>query len=155
MNHLVLKCSTNDSSCPCIKCIKNEEAGGKLLNEVQVFHLMMKLLNIQVFTMKRGIGTATSESEGGFQKENLVKKKMVFGVQPAILVTLWESLTISVPPVKDRNIFFFFCEIWLDLLLRWGLWSAASRSIHIKQRCSASRRQGGGWVLGSTSDRCL
>lgn len=84
------------------------------MNEVQVFHLMVKLLNIQVFTMKRGIGTATSESEGGFQKENLVKKKMVFGVQPAILVTLWESLTISMPPVKDKNFFFFFVKFdWI------------------------------------------
>lgn len=80
MNHLVLKCSSNDSSCPCIKCIKNEEAGGKSLNEVQVFHLTVKLLNIQVFTMKRASGTATSEYGGGFWKENFVKKKMVFGV---------------------------------------------------------------------------
>lgn len=52
MNHLNFKCSSNDSSCPCIKCIKNEKVGGKCLSEVQVFHLTAKLLNIQVFTVK-------------------------------------------------------------------------------------------------------
>lgn len=80
MNHLNFKWSSNDSSCPCIKCIKNEEVGGKSLNEVQVFHLTVKLLNIQVFTTKRDIVTATSESGGGFLKENFVKKNVVFDV---------------------------------------------------------------------------
>lgn len=75
MNHLNFKCSSNDSSCPCIKCIENEEVGSKSLSEVQVFHLTAKLLNIQVFTVKRDIGAATSESEGGYLKENFAKKK--------------------------------------------------------------------------------
>lgn len=75
MNHLNFKCISNDSSCPCIKCIKNEEVGGKSLNEVQVFHLTVKLLNIHVFTMKGDTGMATSEREGGFLNENFAKKK--------------------------------------------------------------------------------
>ena len=62
------------------KVYKNEEVGGKSLNAVQVFHLTVKLLNIQVFTMKRDIGVATSKSGGGFLKENFAKKKKVFGV---------------------------------------------------------------------------
>lgn len=111
MNHLVLKCSTNDSSCPCIKCIKNEEAGGKLLNEVQVFHLMVKLLNIQVFTMKRGIGTATSESEGKLSEGKFSEEKN--GIWCAACNF---SYTVGKPDnlhasSERQKLFFFFCEI--------------------------------------------
>jgi len=62
MNHLNFKRGSSGGSCPFIKCIENEEVGGKSLNEVQVFNLTVKLLNIQLFTMTRDIGVATSES---------------------------------------------------------------------------------------------
>lgn len=75
---LELQYSSNDSSYPCIKCIKNEEVGGKSLNEIQIFHLTIGLLNIQVLTLKRDICVAIPESGGRFLKESLVKKKMVF-----------------------------------------------------------------------------
>lgn len=69
------------------KVHKNEEVGGKSLNEIQVFNL--KQLNIHIFTLKRDIGVSTSESGCGFSKESLVKKKMVFDVSDGF-VTLWE-----------------------------------------------------------------
>lgn len=78
MDRLNFKCSSNDSSCPCIKHIKNEEVGGKSLSEIQVFNLTVKPLNIQVFALKRDIGVATSESGGRFLKESLAKKRMAF-----------------------------------------------------------------------------
>lgn len=68
MNHSNLKCHSNDSPCPCIKCIKNEEIKYEFLNEVQVFHLTVKLLNIQVFTTKKGIGTANESGTNYLKK---------------------------------------------------------------------------------------
>lgn len=85
------------------KVHKNEEVGTKSLNEIQVFHLIVKLLNIHIFTLKKDIGVSTSESECGFLKENLVKKEMAFVVSDGF-VTLWK-VERSHWWNKRRNIF--------------------------------------------------